>query len=1422
MCSDGFTAVLPFRNEPHPLSVDEISVGELFTGGFSGWSQVVKRLQKHAVPIRHLWGLDRNPVATEAFVRSYGDHVIFHEGEQGWSWLSDIHDTGRNPPLFFQCGIEELWWMTFVSSEWVQILCASSPCPPWSMADLAPGFNREDGLILVHLVTALAILRPRVAVIENVSGMKSHAQWEVVVQLFAWAFYKLKWVAVLDLSEQIPQKRDRLLLVAVDSLAHDLESCDCQSWPISVAPSLRSYHAIVDHDDEWEQSTRLSRDELRLYLSPESLPKGITGGKMSKRQKLDVTQYRLRTLDDVAGTFMTSYGFGMQLDEALISCGGIYGTLFSQGNIVRKFSIIEIAIMQGVCEPIWLPNDLKQATFLLGNAIAVPHAAIGLLNALMLVAPDTLDFDLGASFAKVCSPHMDASNIAICSEGSGFLLDYKQKEDLEVTQPMRELTKVKIVSEVDTYSLLVEVGVHTCALLRFLNGKSLPARIFVRHDTFPDVAFPLAENAKVTFAPLTISVNVPSELMIPAEALVKFDETHPWVVMLHSGGICVLRMPAFPTVGDVYDAIHQVADLNDLEIVLVNAMGQKLLKDDLVVSCVFAVTHAQRTCEVDIHMLDLKVVRDEMSFTFAGLSDDLMSFICMLNDMAMIDIIRCLGWHIVEPLRLPKSDEQAYHVLMFTKAPCRLAVAIGDLQYLLISAVFRNLILNHQEVKQLERILVRIKCLDGQVIAVFLNHDTTFDVLVSYWRKSSKLFDWPEDIRCVVHGKTIDTSTSVGSHMWAVSNKSKGIAVHLVLPLRGGGGSKGTAKHNDAQIPVKNAIAGLLLSMGCDLHLTSTFVDKVMSAVGHVTLQQILKLQNDALKWDALMKLSKSMNIEIPNPDKAASKRFQQVQSRVSDAKITTPPIQACDFVIKENFFSCVDGSQCKQIDCPAAGASGIALMNPQQALPWLEANKKISADELGALVLGRCPLTNDKRCRPVNIPGFDSCGRPVVLATCLHDLGEKQVQITKEKVGKVEVSDTVVLAITVVREEMLDSKWKEVLDSPVRSALEILTQSGCDTNLHVPPWGRSWMSCSSKGKVKPTEADTMQFHIRVVSSQCHLYLKASGQQGIYVTAKDDKHEIDKSYRVVWLDSSLDQIRVEAASCSNNMGLVRLVKNAGKRISRGIRFLNDHFDDAFQQLKPGVDTPAFLTIRHWAKLAPTPPGATYADVAAWIKAMSWPAKPIRPVGGSAWIIGASEKFSECFGTWNESIMLVHWLPPRHEKPQAVVLAGNVTNKAPVQQKPVDDLIDPWANWKSKALPPSSAVMSSNGKAATCAAAPRTLEGPTEERFRKHDEQLVALHQSVKQMNEQLQKQQSRQEAMQTTVDAEFVAVRNEVGMQCQKLEQSFSETLAHALSKQDKQMTDNFRELKAFLMETPLPAKKAKTAKPPESESHEL
>ncbi len=377
------------------------------------------------------------------------------------------------------------------------------------------------------------------------------------------------------------------------------------------------------------------------------------------------------------------------------------------------------------------------------------------------------------------------------------------------------------------YHLRVEVGINVLELLGFLNGKSIPARIFVCNDKYPDVSFPLLGATLTTFNSLFISVNVPSVLMIPPTALMRRD----MIVVLHTTGIIVLKVPAQSLIGDVYDAIHQVADFDDTSVVLVDVMGCRLLKNDHAMDCVFAVSHEMKMQRNYPSCEQLSVKRDEMSISFTGSPDHLKAFVRMLDDMAVIELIQCLGWHLVEPVCASTYHESNVMQLLITKAPCRLAIMTCDLQHLLVSAVFRSLIQRHEEEVRLERVLIRIKCLDGLEIPFLLNHDTALEVIAQYWKQSAVLFDWPADIRLVVHGKMIDPSCTVGSFLWAVSDRSRGFAVHLVMPSHGGGGaSKGSANHNETHIPVKNATAGLLLSMGCDLNLTGTFVDKMMSA----------------------------------------------------------------------------------------------------------------------------------------------------------------------------------------------------------------------------------------------------------------------------------------------------------------------------------------------------------------------------------------------------------------------------------------------------------------------------------------------------------------------------------------------------------------------------------------------------------------
>ena len=88
----------------------------------------------------------------------------------------------------------------------------------------------------------------------------------------------------------------------------------------------------------------------------------------------------------------------------------------------------------------------------------------------------------------------------------------------------------------------------------------------------------------------------------------------------------------------------------------------------------------------------------------------------------------------------------------------------------------------------------------------------------------------------------------------------------------------------------------------------------------------------------------------------------------------------------------------------------------------------------------------------------------------------------------------------------------------------------------------------------------------------------------------------------------------------------------------------DSFDHGFfsaaKILKPTANAPVGIQVKHTARLAPTPLGATFDTIKELIDLKKWQARPIKSVGPQAWIIGLSEKGDENWISWNERMLLL--------------------------------------------------------------------------------------------------------------------------------------------------------------------------------------
>ena len=99
--------------------------------------------------------------------------------------------------------------------EPVDILCAGFPCQPFSKAGRRLG-EEDERAIFHYIADAIRILRPRVAVLENVSAITSLGGPGVIAAL-AGLGYDCRWTVVRASDAGAPHRRARWFCIATDS-----------------------------------------------------------------------------------------------------------------------------------------------------------------------------------------------------------------------------------------------------------------------------------------------------------------------------------------------------------------------------------------------------------------------------------------------------------------------------------------------------------------------------------------------------------------------------------------------------------------------------------------------------------------------------------------------------------------------------------------------------------------------------------------------------------------------------------------------------------------------------------------------------------------------------------------------------------------------------------------------------------------------------------------------------------------------------------------------------------------------------------------------------------------------------------------------------------------------------------------------------
>eukprot|EP00438_Fugacium_kawagutii_P022963 Skav236005 [mRNA] locus=scaffold1815:51822:53870:- [translate_table: standard] len=663
-------------------------------------------------------------------------------------------------------------------------------------------------------------------------------------------------------------------------------------------------------------------------------------------------------------------------------------------------------------------------------------------------------------------------------------------------------------------------------------------------------------------------------------------------------------------------------------------------------------------------------------------------------------------------------------------------------------------------------------------------------------------------MRLIMRGKMINPDFELVAYEANVNPANNSYPVHLILQLRGGG----KVENAEMLTKVKNDVARLLLSLGCDLSETTAFVGKLVDQAGVSAMQSISNLPTSHLKFEAVQKLANTLNMKVPSMQQIKNQRKKNVDKKAGAKQISQKQIFAAQYRIQEGFMTNEDGTPSKPCSVLRKGASGIMLMDAAEAHSWTDASVKLSQDELTLLVIGSCYHCQKSGKARVSVPVYDDDNRPAVLSCCRHDLGNKIASINQPKDVAISVEETTIIAITAFQDEAPEELWKQIVQSPVRASISELGNMGFPQQLPCPPWGRSWRLGTAPST--PELASSVQYHVRVSSKGLKDLLKISGHKGIYLTPKTDGKIPNGDFGVI-LDQLLDQLKVQAASIDDSLGLVKIVKGKCPKPSWGIRIAKEGYDEAFRRLKPGCSKPIQIVVNHIAKISPTPKGATAEDVTRWLVQQSWTAKPIRPLGDSVWLVGFQDRLDETWATWNAQLMLVSWLPPKENRPSSALVAGQAPKKQVATASGNSGEGDAWAEFISKngssglkANPPTGA------RSAPSQPVVRAIEGPIEDRFKKQDEQLASMQNAIETLNSRIEATQSDQANFQGKVYQDLQKFDSNIQKQIEELSKTFGNSVEKAMANQNKQWSSSMSELKNLILQRPIPKKKAKVTKP--------
>ena len=402
-------ARLPWDSTSVSHSSPRIAVAELFCGGMGGWSQACRFSKDFHVAM----ALDMDPLATKWFVRNNGGcHCL--QGE-----FYEVDFQPDNFPVYTCDVADRAWYQTFLQRG-CDMFTISFPCTPWSSMGSQTGLQKDPGRALLEVLKAVKILQPLALCFENVPGFRASSEFSRFVEQLQFAGFQIMYAATDDLASYTCSARRRWIAVALNTL-HLHKPQLVQHWarPLFCSPAtFDSCKHTADFDDEEQaQLWAPTADELRILRQ---FP--VKDGDHCPLSRSVLT-------GGILPTYTASYRKSLSFDPNFLERKGLHAFLVMDARQrVRWLTPIEAAVDMGFSPDVHLPSEAVLAVHLVGNAIAIPHAALALhypakmLNEQLQLQCVT---DFGSLLVEAGCQTVDLSSMCIVTDGDACLLCQK-------------------------------------------------------------------------------------------------------------------------------------------------------------------------------------------------------------------------------------------------------------------------------------------------------------------------------------------------------------------------------------------------------------------------------------------------------------------------------------------------------------------------------------------------------------------------------------------------------------------------------------------------------------------------------------------------------------------------------------------------------------------------------------------------------------------------------------------------------------------------------------------------------------------------------------------------------------------------------------------------------------------------------------